>query len=551
MSEEDNEKPEKNPITFKIDANEKQLIAELPSGADVPSLNTFQLQNLIKSSGYAEWHLIEDAIAKACDLLGTLEHATEVIVGERLDGELLIEVADDASCAYMSVTPPAGGDAVTIELVLEALTEKGITQGIKKDAIENALANNKAEKCVIAQGTPPQHGEDSTFESLITDAKDARPQINDDGSVDYHEISTFITVNAGDELMRKIPPTQGTDGVDVYAKVISAIPGKDVPFANRLTGVAFDPNDKNILLASTGGQPEVVDKGMTVNPVINVKDVDISVGNIDFDGTVNVQGDVTEGMKILATGDIIVAGMMEGADLEADGDIIVRKGIIGRGEVRTEKGEPGLGAAKLKSGGSVEARFIENAIVQAEGNVTVGELVSHSEISALNQVVVGKKGAKKGHILGGKTKAVMAVDAQVIGSQGNVQTIIEVGSNPELHEKVQKATQAYEEKIEEYEKLSTLIKRLKGQTDPKSKSIMVRALTTLEKFNEDIAVIKEEKEQLEAKDEITGSAKVSVGKHAFPGASITICDINHIVKDRTEAGSFSLENKKVIFSVRS
>jgi len=145
----------------------------------------------------------------------------------------------------------------------------------------------------------------------------------------------------------------------------------------------------------------------------------------------------------------------------------------------------------------------------------------------------------------------MAVDAQVIGSQGNVQTIIEVGSNPELHEKVQKATQAYEEKIEEYEKLSTLIKRLKGQTDPKSKSIMVRALTTLEKFNEDIAVIKEEKEQLEAKDEITGSATVSVGKHAFPGASITICDNNHIVKDRTEAGSFSLENKKVIFSIRS
>jgi len=404
MNEEDNEKSEKSPITFKIDDNEKQLIAELPSGADVPSLNTFQFQNLIKDSGYAEWHLIDDALSKACDLLGTLDQITEVIVGERLDGELLIEVADDAICAYMSVTPPAGGDAVTMELVLEALTEKGITQGIKKDAIKNALANNKAEKCVIAQGTPPQHGVDSTFESLITDAKDARPQINDDGSVDYHEISTFITVNAGDQLMRKTPPTKGTDGVDVYAKVISAIPGKDIPFANRLTGVEFDPNDKNLLLASTGGQPEVVDKGMAVNPVINVKNVDISVGNIDFDGTVNVQGDVTEGLKILATGDIIVAGMMEGADLEADGDIIVRKGIIGRGEVRTEKGEPGLGAAKLKSGGSVEARFIENAIVMAEGNVTVGELVSHCEISALNHVVVGKRVPKRGIYLGVKPR---------------------------------------------------------------------------------------------------------------------------------------------------
>ncbi|MCK4830236.1 DUF342 domain-containing protein, partial [bacterium] len=306
--------------------------------------------------------------------------------------------------------------------------------------------------------------------------------------------------------------------------------------------------DPNILLASIGGQPEVVENGMMVSPIINVKNVDISVGNIDFDGTVNVQGDVTEGMKIKATGDIVITGMMEGANLQADGNIVVSKGIIGRGEIRTEKGDPGQGTAILKSGGSIEARFIENAIVHAEGNVTVGELISHSEISALNHVVVGKKGAKKGHILGGKIRAVMAVDAQVIGSQANVQTIIEVGSNPELHQKALKATQTYEEKIEEYEKLSTLIKRLKGQTDKKSKSTMIRALTTLKKSTEEIAAIKEEKSQLEARDEITSSAKVSVGKHAFPGVSISICDNNLTIQDRTEAGFFVLDGKKVAFN---
>ena len=545
---EDNDKPEPLPVTFKINADEKQLIAELPSGTDVPLLNIIQLKKLIQDNGYTDWHLIDDALLNACGLLGKLDHTTEVIIGDRLDGELLIEVADDASCAYMSVTPPVGGDAVTIELVLKALAEKDINQGIKKDAIKNALASNTTEKCVIACGIPPQYGVDSTFESLITDVKDTRPQINKDGSVNYHEISTFITVNAGDKLMRKIPPTKGTNGVDVYGKVISAIPGKDLQFSSRLAGVEYGSKDPNILLAAIGGQPEVVENGMMVSPIINLKNVDISVGNIDFDGTVNVQGDVTEGMKIKATGDIVITGMMEGANLQADGNIVVSKGIIGRGEIRTEKGDPGQGTAILKSGGSIEARFIENAIVHAEGNVTVGELISHSEISALNHVVVGKKGAKKGHILGGKIRAVMAVDAQVIGSQANVQTIIEVGSNPELHQKALKATQTYEEKIEEYEKLSTLIKRLKGQTDKKSKSTMIRALTTLKKSTEEIAAIKEEKSQLEARDEITSSAKVSVGKHAFPGVSISICDNNLTIQDRTEAGFFVLDGKKVAFN---
>jgi uncharacterized protein (DUF342 family) len=377
--------------------------------------------------------------------------------------------------------------------------------------------------------------------------KDTRPQINDDGSVDYHEIGSFITVNAGDLLMRRTPPTKGTNGIDIYGKIIPAKPGKDIPYANHLTGAEVDKSDRNLLIASTGGQPQIVDHGMTVSPVINLKDVDLSTGNIDFDGTVNIKGDVVEGMKIYATGDIIVNGMMEGADLQAGGNIIISKGVIGRGELRTDNGEPGHGIAILKSEGSIEARFIENAIVHADENVTAGELVSHCEISALNQVLVGKKGAKKGHILGGITKAVVAVEAQVLGSQSNVKTIIEVGNNPELHERTLQVEQSYNEKLEEQQKLGTLIHRLKEQTDAKSQAIMARALSTLKKINEDLATITEEKLQLEKQDNLTESAKVTVRKHAFPGVSITIGKNTYTVNDRTEAGSFVLEDKTVVF----
>ena len=548
MSEDNNQATETS-ISFKLSDDEAQLIAVIPAGTDIPPLNITQLNKFIIENGHTHWHLLDDGLAQACSLLGKSETATDVIIGDRLDGEFVIKISDDATQVYMTVTPPQGGKPVTLEQVQKYLADRDVTHGIKKDSIQQALSNNSTDKCLIAASTPPQQGEDATFESLIAAAKDTRPQINDDGSVDYHEIGSFITVNAGDQLMRKIPPTKGTHGADVYGKIIPAKPGKDIPYASRLTGVEIDKNDRGLLIASTGGQPEIVDNGMAVSPVLNLKDVDLSTGNIDFDGTVNIKGDVVEGMKIIASGDVIINGMMEGANIQADGNIIISKGVIGRGELRAENGEPGSGAAILKSGQSIEARFIENAIVHADENVTAGELVSHSEITALNQVLVGKKGAKKGHILGGTTKAVMAIEAQIFGSQSNVKTFIEVGNNPGLHEQSQKTDESYEEKLQEQQKLTTLIVRLKNQADPKSQSILERAASTLTKLNEDLATIQATKSQLEKQDQLTDSAKATVRKHAYPGVSITIGKNTLAVNDRTEAGSFILDDKKVCFKL--
>ena len=548
MSEDNNQVTETT-ISFKLSSDEAQLIAVIPGGTNIPPLNITQLNKLIIENGHTNWHLLDDGLAKTCSLLGNSETATDVIIGDRLDGEFVIKISDDATNVYMTVSPPQGGKPVTLEQVQKYLADREVTHGIKKDTIQQALSNNSTDKCLIAASTPPQHGEDATFESLITAAKDTRPQINDDGSVDYHEIGSLITVNAGDHLMRKIPPTKGTHGADVYGKIMVAKPGKDIPYASRLTGVEIDKNDRGLLIASTGGQPEIVDNGMAVNPVLNLKDVDLSTGNIDFDGTVNIKGDVVEGMKIIASGDVIINGMMEGANIQADGNIVISKGVIGRGELRAENGEPGSGIAILKSGQSIEARFIENAIVHADENVTAGELVSHSEITALNQVLVGKKGAKKGHILGGTTKAVAAIEAQIFGSQSNVKTFIEVGNNPGLHEQSQKTNESYEEKLQEQQKLTTLIVRLKNQADPKSQSILERAASTLTKLNEDLATIQATKSQLEKQDHLTDSAKATIRKHAFPGVSVTIGKNTLSVNDRTEAGSFILDDKKVIFKL--
>ena len=544
---EENDKPIEPALSFKESEDQTQLIAVVPAGTHIAPLNAIQLTQLIVESGHTNWHLLNDGLAKVCSLLGKSDFPTEIMIGKHLDGEFVINVAEDASCVHLSVTPPTGGMPVTTEQVTRALADNNIIHGIKTDVIQKALSSNTTEKCVIAESTPPTHGEDSRFESLITEARDSHPHINDDGRVDYHEIGSFISINAGDALMRKIPPTQGVNGVDVYGKVIHAKPGKDIPFSNKLSGVEIDTEDQNLLRATTGGLPKVLENGVTVSTVIDVKDVNLSTGNIDFNGTVNIRGDVIEGMKVNATGDVIIAGMTEGAHIHADGNIMINKGVIGRGELRTEAGEPGQSVAILTSGGSIQARFIENAIVHAAKNITIGEFVSHSELFSLNAIVVGKKGAKKGHILGGSTRARISIDAHMLGSQANVKTHIDVGNDPELHEKVRITTTTYEEKMEEQKKLNTLIHRLRELPDQKSKSIMARALSTLKKINEEIETITQKKSLIEAQDQLTSSAIVYVRKHAFPGTSITIGNASYTVQDRTEAGSFVLEGKTICF----
>ena len=58
-------------------------------------------------------------------------------------------------------------------------------------------------------------------------------------------------------------------------------------------------------------------------------DVDNSTGDIEFNGSVVVHGNVRTGFCIKCGGNIEVYGVVEGADLDAGGDIILHRGVQG------------------------------------------------------------------------------------------------------------------------------------------------------------------------------------------------------------------------------
>lgn len=62
--------------------------------------------------------------------------------------------------------------------------------------------------------------------------------------------------------------------------------------------------------------------------------MDLSTGNIDFEGSVQVNGNVSSNFVIRAGGNVIISGVVEGAYIEAGGNIIIARGMNGMARVR-------------------------------------------------------------------------------------------------------------------------------------------------------------------------------------------------------------------------
>ncbi|MFM9587410.1 FapA family protein, partial [Streptomyces caniscabiei] len=69
---------------------------------------------------------------------------------------------------------------------------------------------------------------------------------------------------------------------------------------------------------------------MRVDDVLCFDNVDIGTGHVDFDGSVIISGDIKDGMRVRASGDVTVLGFVESGNIESDSAVTVLLGAIGR-----------------------------------------------------------------------------------------------------------------------------------------------------------------------------------------------------------------------------
>jgi uncharacterized protein (DUF342 family) len=532
-------------LMFRMSDDGKTLQAVFTpgNGEVVPDIE--RIHATLEEQGLSELYLLEDALKELNSKLQTSTEPFSLTIGERRDGTVSVMVSADSMSAFATVTPARGGTPIRRHEILAALADRGVVSGLVQDEVDFAAETQSGAPLPVAHGRAPEHGKDTQFEKLVTEMKDRHPHVDENGIADYRDLGLFVTVSPGQPLIRRIPPTQGTPGENVLGQALAPRPGKSIPFASGLKGTRPAPNDGDLLVAEIAGRPTLVPRGATVEPTLSVKRVDLSTGHLNFEGSVQIIGDVTTGMKVEATGDIHIGGTMEGARIDAGGDVVIKGGIVGTGELRDHAGNLLASAAQVYCGGSVAVRFVESGFVEAANSIIVDEFALQSELTAVNQVIVGKEGGQKGHVIGGVIRATLLAKMVVAGSRAGVLTTFEVGINPIIKRKLEAVVariEALEKEKEELKRVLTFGTRNKGKI---SLEVLDKAVRTYDRCLQEVADLTEELTVLETEISLADQAKVVIGQHAFGGVHVKIGNRARHITDERGGGTFHLTEGEI------
>lgn len=506
------------------------------------------LVRLLGEQGFGDFLLPEPVLRDFIERSGNSAGTLEMPIGRRCDGAFKLTLDADLQGAHLTLNPPHGGRAVDPDAVLASVREQGIIHGLRQAAIDAALTAGRCEQLCIASGDAPLQGTPGRFESLLADPSQqlGDADADDHGTMRYHDLCHLLLVRSGDPLMRRIAPIPGIDGTDIKGAQILANPIPGIAFAADLEGAAADPLDPDLLLATRAGQPVVLRNGVYINNVLEVPALNLSTGNIVFEGTIRVQGDVKSGMQLNVTGDVIVVGTVEAAEIIAGGNIAVNGGIIGHGSAQPGARALPANTARIRAQGTVQALFIEHAHIEAGDSIHVAGDARQSELYARNAVLVGKPDAKNSNIAGGTVHATLLVRVPVLGSASGIQTSVQVGSDPYLAHEITAQESRLQGKLAELEQIRKLLAYLEQHPRKDEGGMGEKTQATFRQLTAEIYLLIGEKAELAARQKLTGQARIEVGQTMHEGVELRIGKQVWSVHEDRAGGTVLLENGLIV-----
>ncbi len=232
------------------------------------------------------------------------------------DGELDIKTDKNWMAAHLTLQPAYGGREITLEDIKKKIEQLGIVFGIHFGTIQSILSEKSyGIQILFAKGKEPLHGKDARIEYDFPLEFKISPKELENDKVDFKELQMIFAVNKEDVLARKIPPTPGEAGCTIGGKQLPAKPGKDLSLTAGRNAIVS--NDGLSITSAIDGQPILKGKAVFVEPVLLIQgNVDYSIGNVNFKGSVKVLGHVLTGFSIKATEDIEINGVVEDSFIE-------------------------------------------------------------------------------------------------------------------------------------------------------------------------------------------------------------------------------------------
>ncbi len=359
-----------------------------------------------------------------------------------------VSISPDKMSAMITLRDDGVRYQITESEIMEALRRSGVRYGIIYENVRRLVEKPAFDiPMLIARGKPPVNGQDGRIEIKIKRRNGVETKR---GRIDPREFASRerLIVREGDVVGKLIRPTNGLPGMNVMGERIEPKPGKPAKFR---IGEGIKIEEDGTLVATKDGMLVVTEDEVRVEDYLFIKgDVDYSVGNIDFPGNVEINGDVKAGFVVRAKKDIKIKGIVEAATVISYEGSVSMTGVKGQ-----EKG-------MIKAGKDVVAKFIENAHIEAGRDVEVNGPITNSVVKAKGMV---KTSGKRGVVVGGLISVLKGMEVEELGSELGVKTIVEVGVDPDLREEEKLLTAQIELDEQNLQKLLLILKDLKKIRD--------------------------------------------------------------------------------------
>lgn len=442
------------------------------------------------------------------------------------DSSMTMDIApDEMSASVIISSPRPGGRHLMVKDIINALKKANVEYGFQEESLQKALDNDRyGETLIVAKGDIPINGKDGWIDYKVRISKKIEFKEDESGKVDFLAKDLIENVVQGQVLAELMPPEKGKPGKTIFNKILPATNG--VPIDLKAGKGTILSENGTQLIAEKNGQVVFVGGRINVEENYTVGgDVGLDTGNIMFLGSVTIRGSVSDNMEVKAAGNIEVAGTVQKCHLEAEGDIIVRQGIVGRD-----------GAVIESTTGSVFAKFVQNTFISVEKDVIVAEGILHSKIYAGSKIICN---GKRAQIVGGEIMAGEEVRVKQLGAQASTPTVVIVGTNPKILQQItqldniQKQAKEKLDKIEQNIRTLTVQKTTQGEEFNESKELMLnKMIAGKEKLHERLVETESEKKQLQEYLQILAArGKVHVEKTLFPGVKIIINEAEFTVND--------------------
>lgn len=342
---------------------------------------------------------------------------TEIAVNE--DVEILkkfIEIAftDDKLSATISEWKTEMFEQeinLNLENVQIFLEESGIKFGLIDTAASQIVSlyetKGEGENLAIAKGKPATAGK-GPYVWASYKHRDIS-ELSDE--MDFRALQQRFAVKMGQLVAEILYKTVPTEGMTVLGDKIPPAAGEPLEVD---IGDGIKSADGIKFFATKDGIPDVSATAVALtSDLIHKGNINLSSGDIDFDGCVQIVGNIEEGSRVTVSGDLKVLGMIQGGIVTVKGMLTVEGGIMG--DYRS----------RVTTGGDIFADFFSNATIICGGSVITPKNIMSCTVSAEDNITL--TGSEQSLIAGGSIECGKSITTAYLGRSDGSVTFVKAG----------------------------------------------------------------------------------------------------------------------------